>query len=53
MSRYKDILTVEKDHLEDKKTISVDERIDNLINLKTLIKKHENILSMQKKYLRG
>ena len=46
MKRYKDILTIEKE-----KTISVDNRIDNLINLKSIREKHENILSMQKKYL--
>ena len=51
MNRYKDILTIKKDHLEEEKNISVDERVDNLIKLKTIRKKHENILNIQKKYL--
>ena len=51
MNRYKDILTTKKDHLEEEKNISVDERVDNLIKLKTIRKKHENILNIQKKYL--
>ena len=34
MNRYKDILTTKKDHLEEEKNISVDERVDNLIKLK-------------------
>ena len=40
MNRYKDILTIKKDHLEEEKNISVDERVDNLIKLKTIRKKH-------------
>ena len=40
MNRYKDILTTKKDHLEEEKNISVDERVDNLIKLKTIRKKH-------------
>ena len=51
MNRYKDLLTTRKDHLEEEKNISVDERVDNLIKLKTIRKKHENILNIQKKYL--
>ena len=51
MNRYKDILTTKKDHLEEEKNISVDERVDNLIKIKTIRKKHENILNIQKKYL--
>ena len=47
MNRYKDILTTKKDHLEEEKNISVDERVDNLIKLKTIRKKHENILNIQ------
>ena len=46
MNRYKDILTTKKDHLEEEKNISVDERVDNLIKLKTIRKKHENILNI-------
>ena len=52
MNRYKDILTTKKDHLEEEKNISVDERVDNLIKLKTIRKKHENILNIQKNYKR-
>ena len=42
MNRYKDILDAQKKYLENKGSISVDERIRNLKKLKTSIKKYEN-----------
>ena len=33
MNRYKDILTTKKDHLEEEKNISVDERVEELADV--------------------
>ena len=41
MNTYEEILNLQKKYLENKKTISVDERINNLKKLKSLIKKYE------------
>lgn len=41
MNTYEEILNLQKKYLENKKTISVDERIENLKKLKSLIKKYE------------
>ena len=42
MNRYKDILDAQKKYLENKGSISVDERIESLKLLKSTIKKYEN-----------
>lgn len=41
MNKYEEVLNLQKKYLENKKTISVDERINNLKKLKSLIKKYE------------
>ena len=41
MNTYEEILNLQKKYLENKKTISVDERINYLKKLKSLIKKYE------------
>lgn len=42
MNTYEEILNLQKKYLDDKKTISVNERINNLKKLKNIIKKYEN-----------
>ena len=42
MNTYEEILNLQKKYLENKKTISVNERINNLKKLKNIIKKYEN-----------
>ena len=41
MNTYEELLNLQKRYLENKKTISVDERINNLKKLKNTIKKYE------------